>query len=554
MKIALNTKTNIDLQTLIESRLLVQANSGGGKSYAIRRIIEQSFDKVQIIVLDPEGEFGNLRSEFDFVYAGKGGDAPVESRSAALLAHRLLELKASAIIDLYELPPQERKHFVRLFCEALVNAPKELWHDALIIIDEAHVFAPEKDQSESLSAIIDLASRGRKRGYCAVLATQRPAKLNKDAAAECNNKLIGRASLDIDRKRASEELGFSTKESVLSLRDLEPGEFYAFGPAISRDVSKLKIGEVKVKPPKRGVNKGHIAAPSATVRKILGRLADLPQEAAQEAKTIAELKAENATLKRHKCEPVSSGKPSEEDIQKALEPHLIALASERNAWKLVVESWEQYGKDLLWMINHLFESAKAARIPSNKLGVTYSGKMPATKRIGMSRRDVENLTPARVPVPSDGTISKGERILLNAIGQYPEEGISMEHIAVLTGYKQTSRREYTRKLLAGGYIERKGEDFIITQHGLDSLGDDFVQIPTQGQALRDHVMQTLPEGEKRVLSAIMSYDGPSVTREYIETETGYKTTSVREYSRKLAARKLITIEGGRINLSDKLKV
>lgn len=298
MKIKLNNNTLMDLPKLIESRLLVQANSGGGKSWAMRRIIEQAFGHVQIIVIDPEGEFGNMRSKFDFVYAGKDGDAPTESRSAALLARRLLELKASAIIDLYELPPQERKKYVRLFCEALVNAPKELWQDVLVIIDEAHVFAPEKDESEALGAVVDLASRGRKRGYCVVLATQRPAKLNKDAAAECNNKLIGRASLDIDRKRSAEELGFSSKEEVRSLRDLEPGEFYVFGPAISRDVEKITFGNVEVKPPKRGVSKQSVPAPSDHVKKMLAKLADLPQEAVKEATTIAELKKENAELKR----------------------------------------------------------------------------------------------------------------------------------------------------------------------------------------------------------------------------------------------------------------
>src|SRR5579885_1641201 len=163
--IKLNSTITINLPKLIDSRLLVQANSGGGKSWAIRRIIDQSFGKVQIIVLDPEGEFTNLREKYDFVLAGKGGDAPVESRSAALLAHRLLELKASAIVDLYELPPQERKHFVRIFIDSMVNAPKELWHDCLVIIDEAHVFAPEKGESEAMGPVIDLATRGRKRGY-----------------------------------------------------------------------------------------------------------------------------------------------------------------------------------------------------------------------------------------------------------------------------------------------------------------------------------------------------------------------------------------------------
>src|SRR3990167_9957285 len=113
--IKLNSTNTIDLPKLIDSKLLVQANSGGGKSWLLRRILEQSHGKVQQIILDPEGEFGTLREKYDYILAGKGGDTPAEPRSAALLAKRLLELQGSAIIDLYELNPQERKHFVRLF-------------------------------------------------------------------------------------------------------------------------------------------------------------------------------------------------------------------------------------------------------------------------------------------------------------------------------------------------------------------------------------------------------------------------------------------------------
>jgi hypothetical protein len=56
---------------------------------------------------------------------------------------------------------------VRLFLEALVNAPKKLWHPALVVVDEAHVFCPETGEAESGDAVIDLATRGRKRGFCA---------------------------------------------------------------------------------------------------------------------------------------------------------------------------------------------------------------------------------------------------------------------------------------------------------------------------------------------------------------------------------------------------
>ena len=41
-KIKLNSSDSIDLDSLLNTRLLVQANSGGGKSWLLRRILEQS--------------------------------------------------------------------------------------------------------------------------------------------------------------------------------------------------------------------------------------------------------------------------------------------------------------------------------------------------------------------------------------------------------------------------------------------------------------------------------------------------------------------------------
>ena len=45
-----------DLNLLLTTRLLIQANSGGGKSWLIRVLCEQAFGKVQVIVIDREGE------------------------------------------------------------------------------------------------------------------------------------------------------------------------------------------------------------------------------------------------------------------------------------------------------------------------------------------------------------------------------------------------------------------------------------------------------------------------------------------------------------------
>jgi DNA helicase HerA-like ATPase len=297
---ATHAACELDLTTLLETRMLVQANSGGGKSYALRRLLEQTAPSVQQLIIDPEGEFASLREKFDYVIAApQDGDAVATPQTAALLARRLLESGVSAILNIYELKAHERILFVRRFLDALVNAPKSLWHPVIIALDEAHVFAPQVGSAESLQAVSDIATRGRKRGQCLIAATQRLSKLHKDVAAELGNKMIGRTGLDVDVKRAADELGFSSRDATESLRNLEAGEFYVFGPALTRSVEKMKVGAVQTTHPKAGHRTMEAPpAPSAKVRAQLAKLADLQKDAEQEARTVEELKADNAKLRR----------------------------------------------------------------------------------------------------------------------------------------------------------------------------------------------------------------------------------------------------------------
>jgi hypothetical protein len=163
----------------------------------------------------------------------------------------------------------------------------------IVVLDEAHIFCPQKEKSESAGAVIDLASRGRKRGQCLWAATQRISKLNKDVAAECNNKLIGRAILDVDMKRAAEEIGFTTKDDVRSLRELNAGEFFAFGPALPKGVHKILIDPVQTSHPKVGhrIMQGATPTPEK-VKELIGKLADLSTE---------------APSRRRRRKPISSG-------------------------------------------------------------------------------------------------------------------------------------------------------------------------------------------------------------------------------------------------------
>src|SRR3712207_4067156 len=58
---------SLDLEELLATRLLVQGNSGSGKSHLLRRLLEQSAPWVQQCVVDPEGDFVTLGERYGHV-------------------------------------------------------------------------------------------------------------------------------------------------------------------------------------------------------------------------------------------------------------------------------------------------------------------------------------------------------------------------------------------------------------------------------------------------------------------------------------------------------
>ncbi|OYU37357.1 DUF87 domain-containing protein [Novosphingobium sp. PASSN1] len=238
----------VDLEELLATRLLVQGNSGSGKSHLLRRLLERSADHVQQIVIDPEGDFVTL--------SGPHGHIAIEAVDYAVpeivhFARRCREHRTSVVLSLEGLEMEGQMRCAAAFLAGLFDAPREHWFPALVVVDEAQIFAPsagaevsEEIRRASLGAMTNLMSRGRKRGLAGIIATQRLAKLSKNVAAEASNFLMGRTFLDIDMARAADLLGMERRQAE-SIRDLARGTFLGLGPAISRRPVMLKIGTVE---------------------------------------------------------------------------------------------------------------------------------------------------------------------------------------------------------------------------------------------------------------------------------------------------------------------
>lgn len=241
----------LDVEELLATRLLVQGNSGSGKSHLLRRLLEESAPIVQQIVIDPEGDFVTLADRFGHIVIDGAGYAPAE---LTRLAARIRTHRASVVLTLDGLEVEAQMRCAALFLSALFDAPREEWFPALVVIDEAQLFAPavagdvsDEARRLSLGAMTNLMCRGRKRGLAGIVATQRLAKLAKNVAAEASNFLMGRTFLDIDMARAADLLGMERRQAE-QIRDLQRGQFLGLGPAISRRPVPVRIGPVRTGP------------------------------------------------------------------------------------------------------------------------------------------------------------------------------------------------------------------------------------------------------------------------------------------------------------------
>jgi hypothetical protein len=244
----LGAPVRIDIEELLATRLLVQGNSGSGKSHLLRRLLEESAPLVQQIVIDPEGDFVTLADAFGHIVIDAGA---YDNREIVQLAARVREHRASVVLALDNLELEAQMRCAATFLSTMFDAPRDHWYPALVVVDEAQMFAPavagdvsDETRRISLGAMTNLMCRGRKRGLAGIIATQRLAKLAKNVAAEASNFLMGRTFLDIDMARAADLLGMERRQAE-AIRDLERGEFLALGPAICRRPVSVRIGSVQ---------------------------------------------------------------------------------------------------------------------------------------------------------------------------------------------------------------------------------------------------------------------------------------------------------------------
>jgi len=196
---ALRLATNLTLPLdAVTQTIAILAKRRAGKSYTMRRLVEQLFNAgQQVVIVDPKGDQWGVRSSADgkgpglaiVILGGERGDVPLEPGGGEVVAKLVVEERVSVLLDVSLFRKHEVATFMTAFLENLYRLKaREMYRTPMmLVIDEADAIAPQKPQKgeeRMLGAAEDIVRRGGQRGIGCVLVTQRSAVLNKNVLTQ----------------------------------------------------------------------------------------------------------------------------------------------------------------------------------------------------------------------------------------------------------------------------------------------------------------------------------------------------------------------------------
>jgi hypothetical protein len=547
------------LNDFVISRNAILGITKSGKTYCAKGVAEQLLErKIPIIVFDAIGVWRYLKvpsgktggKGFQIVVAGGSHpDLPLTPHSAPEIVRAAIKENIPLIIDLYDakLSKADWRKIVQDCFRILLYENKGLRH---IFLEESAEYAPQKVMDGQTYAEVEkLARMGGNASLGITFINQRAQELNKAVLELCDNIILlrqrGTHAIDSLEKQMDKLSPDMAKEIALTMPNMTQGDCWIFTETGDVPVRTRSNPLLSFHPDRRNPNENQIAQKSvntdAFVHAVSMKLGKVIEEA--KANDPVELKRQLAAAKRDIAR-LESAKPQpvkveikEVSILTDSDRKLLSRSIDGSCMK-IIESFE----NLQSRITESVMDMKNFFDPIRKK-LSSTGNVPAPKPDHrLQTTTIYHPRTMRVGSPEksedDGNVGKGAREVLKAAAQNPD-GVTDEQIAVLTGYKKTSRTTFKQQLFSKGFLAKGGRGFVATESGIEWLGKDFEPLPV-GDALREHWMRKLSGGELECFKVYVQEWPSEVSTEGLMERTGYLKTSVTTFRQKLSARNLIS--------------
>lgn len=234
--IRLADNLQIDLHKAAGQRIGVIGKSGSGKTNSLIVFAEEwNGCGLPATIIDPMAQFIDFPNRQSAILAGRGKTAhiAIDERNAALLAEFSVRERVTIVLDLSLYSDDETMDILKIYLETLwayIFIQPEPQPYALLI-DEAHLYAPQSGVTPLSKTIIDMAKRGRHKRMTTVVATQRAAAITKEFLTQATLLIAHRLSFGVDTAILQEQLPLPKQELNSMMRKLNTGAALVIGDA-----------------------------------------------------------------------------------------------------------------------------------------------------------------------------------------------------------------------------------------------------------------------------------------------------------------------------------
>ncbi len=226
------SSVNMEKKELLEVIPDSLTNSQMGVLYnALKRLREKEEDYTLMDLMDAvsheesTAKWNLLNSMEQLEQSGLFSEDPIDLED-------LVRPGEATIINLRAVEPNPTEITAYSLAKRLFDLRKENRIPPFImVLEEAHNFAPEKGFEQALSNKIlrKIASEGRKFGVGIGVISQRPARIDKNVLSQCNTQFILRVTNPNDLKAISKSFEGITSEVESMIKSLPPGVAFALG-------------------------------------------------------------------------------------------------------------------------------------------------------------------------------------------------------------------------------------------------------------------------------------------------------------------------------------
>lgn len=548
LKIAEDISLPLDIVT---QTIAILAKRRAGKSYTMRRLVEQLIEnEQQVVLVDPKGDQWGIRSSSDgknpglpiVILGGEHGDVPLEVNAGEVVAKLVVEKRVSILLDLSVFRKHEVATFMTAFLENLyrLKAKEEYRTPVMLVVDEADAIAPQKPQKgeeRMLGAAEDIVRRGGQRGIGCALITQRSAVLNKNVLTQAQMLIVLRtiAPQDLAAMKAWIDVHGDLEQGKTlmdSLPSLPVGDAWFWSPGWPTSEGIFVRSHVL---PITTFDSG--ATPKPGEKKITPKnLADIDLDVLKTdmAATIEKAKSENPTALKKKIAELERELKSKQNpiVQKTSDPKSVeravsaAIVKRDKEWAKVVKSWQSFAGRMMAAID-IFKQLDIEQIPDDKPKDTFMGLTLQVDH-AVTKRFVALRTPKQeVVIQNDGemVLSNPEKKILTALAWFESIGITAPEqaaVAFLAGYTVGGGAFNNPRgsLRTKGLIEYNGDCLILTEEGKKFA--TYPEQPLTTEDLHRAVLGQLPGPEKRLMEVILNCYPHEISNEELAHLTGYQ--------------------------------